>query len=173
MLITGGNGFVGRNLIQKLKTKHQIFNPTSKELDLTDSEQVDKYLRNKYFDYVIHCAVNGGRRNTVDSPYTTYNNLKMFFNLLKNQDRFGILINFASGAEFDRRTEIISTKNNLINSFPIDYYGLSKNIISRIVEGDNFNYFNFRIYGVFGINESEDRFIKANVLKYKQRLLLL
>jgi GDP-L-fucose synthase len=173
ILITGGNGFVGKTLIQKLKVNHQIFAPTSKELDLTDSEQVDKYLRNKYFDYIIHCAISGGRRNQVDSPYTTYNNLLMFFNLLKNQNRFGTLINFASGAEFDRRIEITSTKNNLTNSFPTDYYGLSKNIISRIVEGNNFNYFNFRIYGVFGINESKDRFIKANILKYKQKKDLL
>jgi nucleoside-diphosphate-sugar epimerase len=168
ILITGGNGFVGKNLIKKLKTKHQIFSPTSKELDLTDSVKVDEYLRNKYFDYVIHCAVSGGRRNKVDSPYTTYDNLLMFFNLLKNQDRFGKLINFASGAEFDRRTEINSTKNHLQNSFPVDYYGLSKNVISRIIENID-NYYNFRIYGVFGINEGEDRFIKANILKYKQK----
>jgi GDP-L-fucose synthase len=169
ILITGGNGFVGRNLIKKLKPNYQIFSPTSKELNLIDSVKVDEYLRNKYFDYVIHCAVSGGRRNKEDSPYTTYDNLLMFFNLLKNQDRFGKLVNFASGAEFDRRTEINSIKNYLQKSFPVDCYGLSKNIISRIIEQDKNKFYNFRIYGTFGIDETEDRFIKANVLKYKQK----
>lgn len=169
ILITGGNGFVGRNLINKLKSNHTIFSPSSKELDLTDSVKVDEYLRNKYFDYVIHCAVSGGRRNKIDSPYTTYNNLVMFFNLLKNQDRFGKLINFASGAEYDRRTNINSAKNYLDGSFPIDYYGLSKNIISRIIGQYDDKFYNFRIYGAFGVDETEDRFIKANLLKYKQK----
>jgi GDP-L-fucose synthase len=169
ILITGGNGFIGRNLIKSLNDNHTIFSPNSKELDLTNSNQVDDYLRSKYFDCVIHCAVSGGRRNKLDSPYTTYDNLIMFFNLLKNQDRFGKLINFASGAEFDRRSEINNTKNILKNSFPVDYYGLSKNIISRIIEQDKNKFYNFRIYGAFGIDEAEDRFIKANILKYKQK----
>lgn len=170
ILITGGNGFVGRNIAKSLKNTHNIFTPSSKELDLTNSTQVDDYLRSKYFDLVIHCAVSGGRRNKLDSPYTTYNNLVMFFNLLKNKDRFNRLINFASGAEFDRRTEINSTKNSLLDSFPIDYYGLSKNIISRIIEGSpNINYHNFRIYGAFGEDETEDRFIKSNIIRYKNK----
>jgi GDP-L-fucose synthase len=173
ILVTGGNGFIGRNLIKSLKDTNSIFAPSSKELDLTNSEQVDKYLRNKYFDCVIHCAVSGGRRNKIDSSYTTYDNLVMFFNLLKNQDRFNILINFASGAEFDRRTEINSSKNSIENSFPIDYYGLSKNIISRILENSNIKYHNFRIYGAFGSDEIEDRFIKTNILKYKQKQPLI
>jgi dTDP-4-dehydrorhamnose reductase len=62
ILVTGGSGFIGRSLIKALKEEHDIFSPSSKELDLTSSEAVDKYLRNKYFDWVIHCAIEGGRR---------------------------------------------------------------------------------------------------------------
>ena len=167
ILITGSNGFIGRNLKKSLSQNHKIFSPTSKELDLTNSESVDSYLRNKYFDWVIHCAIEGGRRSIPDSPDTTYNNLKIFFNLFKNRDRFRYLINFASGAEFDRRTEVNSSSNILSNSYPIDYYGMSKNIITRIIESSDEDIFNFRIYGLFGIDEQENRFIKNSINQHK------
>ena len=166
ILVTGGSGFIGRSLIKALKEEHDIFSPSSKELDLTSSEAVDKYLRNKYFDWVIHCAIEGGRRKEQDSPYTTYNNLKMFFNLMNNKDRFGKLINFASGAEFDRTTPINASTNNLLDSYPTDYYGMSKNLISRILQ-DCLHCYNFRVYGVFGADEDDTRFIKSNVKRYK------
>ena len=168
ILITGGNGFIGRNLIKILKQEHEIFSPSSTELDLTDSTAVDNYLRNKYFDWVIHCAISGGRRTKEDSPYVTYNNLKMFFNLMNNQDRFSKFINFASGAEFDRKTAINSQSNHLLSSYPTDYYGMSKNIISRILQ-DCLHCYNFRVYGVFGIDENDNRFIKSNIKRYKNK----
>jgi nucleoside-diphosphate-sugar epimerase len=80
----------------------RVFFPSSTELDLTNSYDVEKYLQNKYFDWVIHCAISGGKRTSEDKADVVYNNLKMFFNLMDNKDRFGKFINFASGAEFDR-----------------------------------------------------------------------
>ena len=61
ILITGGNGFIGRNLIKTLNKEYEIFAPLSSELDLTSTESVEKYFQNKYFDVVIHCAIKGGR----------------------------------------------------------------------------------------------------------------
>jgi len=168
ILITGGRGFIGKSLIKALKQEHEVFTPTSKELDLTDSNAVEKYLRNKYFDWVIHCAIEGGRRKVQDSPYTTYNNLKMFFNLMNNRNRFDRLINFASGAEFNRNSAINSNTNDLLNSYPTDYYGMSKNIISRILQ-DCIKCYNFRVYGVFGADEDDSRFIKSNIKRYKNK----
>tara|TARA_R110000772_G_scaffold100838_3_gene201211 strand:+ start:819 stop:1640 length:822 start_codon:yes stop_codon:yes gene_type:complete len=168
ILITGGKGFIGRNLIKSLKDEHQIFSPSSKELDLTDSISVKKYLQTKYFDWVIHCAIAGGKRKVQDSPTTTYNNLKMFFNLMNSKDRFGKFINFASGAEFDKTTSINNNTNNLLKSYPTDYYGMSKNIISRMLQ-DSINCYNFRIYGVFGKDEDNQRFIKSNIKRYKNK----
>ena len=168
ILITGGSGFIGRNLIKVLKQEHEVFSPSSTDLDLTDSNAVDKYLRSKYFDWVIHCAISGGRRTKEDSPYITYNNLKMFFNLMNNKDRFDRLINFASGAEFNRSSAINSSTNNLLNSYPTDYYGMSKNIISRILQSC-IKCYNFRVYGVFGEDEDDTRFIKSNVKRYKNK----
>jgi nucleoside-diphosphate-sugar epimerase len=45
---------------------------------------------------------------------------------------------------------------------------MSKNIISRIIKSCSRCY-NFRIYGVFGIDEAEDRFIVSNIKRYKNQ----
>ena len=166
ILITGGSGFIGRSLIKSFKENYDVFAPSSKELDLTNSYDIGKYLQNKYFDWVIHCAIDGGKRITEDKEDVAYNNIKMFFNLMNNKDRFGKLINFASGAEFDRTSAINSNTNNLKNSYPTDPYGMSKNVISRIIQ-DCINCYNFRVYSVFGEDEDDTRFIKSNIKRYK------
>ncbi len=168
ILITGGSGFIGKSLIKALNQEHDIFSPSSQELDLTNSHDTKKYLQNKYFDWVIHCAIKGGRRISEDGEDVAYKNLKMFFNLMNSKDRFGKFINFASGAEFDRTSAINSNKNNLLKCYPTDPYGMSKNIISRILQGC-INCYNFRIFGVFGIDEDEQRFIKSNIKRYKNK----
>ncbi|MBT4958427.1 MAG: NAD-dependent epimerase/dehydratase family protein [Flavobacteriaceae bacterium] len=172
ILITGSNGFLGRNISSELKKKHEVYQPSSAKLDFTNSNIVDNYFKDNFFDLVIHCAIIGGRRLVSDSPETTYKNLKMFFNIMRNKDSFSNLINFSSGAEFDRHTIIDDKSNNLFDSFPLDYYGMSKNIISRIIK--NYPYFNLRLYGVFGSNEDDDRFIKMciNKCKSSQKLVI-
>lgn len=165
ILITGGSGFIGRNLIEELSNDYDVFSPSSKELDLLDSNAIELYLRNKYFDYIIHTAGIVSRSNSNHSSDIVYKNLKMFFNLMNNQSRFGKFVNFSSGAEFDRRVDITSS-NILEKSFPVDYYGMSKNIISRILK-ENPNFWNFKAFGVFGKDEIEGGFITSNIKKYK------
>ena len=168
ILITGGNGFVGRNLVKALEKDYDVFSPTSSQLDLTDEKSVEEYLRNKFFDVVIHCAIKGGRRNVEDSAFTLQDNLKMFFNLMNNRSRFDRFINFASGADFDKTKNINMMHHNLEESYPIRPYDMSKNIISRVLK-DCQRCYNFRIYGVFGIDEAEDRFVTSNIKRYKNQ----
>ena len=168
ILITGGSGFIGRSLIKAFKEDYDVFAPSSKELDLTNSYDVEKYLQNKYFDWVIHCAIDGGKRIVDDKADVAYNNLKMFFNLMNSKDRFDKFVNFSSGAEFNKITAINGSSNNLLTSYPTDPYGMSKNIISRMLQNYS-NCYNFRIYGVFGIDEDEQRFIKSNIKRYKNK----
>ena len=168
ILVTGGKGFVGRNLLKSLEKDYKVYSPTSSELDLTNEREVEKYLRNKFFDVVIHCAVKGGRRNIEDSAFTLQDNLKMFFNLMNNKSRFDRFITFASGADFDKTKNVNNNNHTLKESYPTKPYDMSKNIISRVLKECSRCY-NFRIYGVFGIDEAEDRFILSNIKRYKNQ----
>ena len=169
ILITGGNGFVGRNIIKFLGKDYDLYAPTRSQLDLTDEKSVKEYLQNKFFDVVIHCAIKGGRRTTPDTSSTLQDNLKMFFNLMNNKNRFDRLINFSSGADFDKTKNVNINNHNLENSYPIQPYDMSKNIISRIIKSCSRCY-NFRIYGVFGEDEAKDRFIASNIKRYKNQV---
>jgi nucleoside-diphosphate-sugar epimerase len=167
ILITGGNGFVGRNIIKFLGKDYDLYAPTRSQLDLTDPKEVEKYFQNKFFDVVIHCAIEGGRRNVQDTAFILQDNLRMFFNLMNNRDRFDRFINFSSGADFDKTKHININNHNLEKSYPIQPYDMSKNIISRVLKNSPRCY-NFRVYGVFGIDEAEDRFITSNLKRYKE-----
>ena len=95
ILVTGANGFVGRNLAAAL-TEHEVTKLTRQIVDLTNRKAVDEYFKDKSFDVVLHCAMVGGRRYLSDGSEVLYKNLAMFYNLLAHQDKFGKIINFGS-----------------------------------------------------------------------------
>jgi nucleoside-diphosphate-sugar epimerase len=150
ILITGANGYIGKFLSSKLKD-HDIFTPTSKSVDFTNKEQVDKLFNShKYFDLVIHCAVKGGSRLHQDSLDVLDDNLRMYFNLLDYRDKYNRFITFGSGAEI------------YMSDSP---YGLSKKVIAKSIL-DQYNFYNIRIFGLFGEGELDTRFIKGNLQRY-------
>jgi GDP-L-fucose synthase len=150
VLITGGNGYIAKSLYKSLDNSTSI---TRKDFDLTDRHATNKWFEGKYFDVIIHTAVKGGSRLLVDGGNVFYENIQMFYNLLNNKHCFGKLINFGSGAEL---------------GIPNNPYGLSKNIISRIIDSEP-HFYNIRIYGVFDENELDTRFIKNNIKRYINR----
>ena len=147
ILITGGNGYIAKSLASKLDNVTSI---TRKDFDLTDRKSADDWFYGRYFDVVIHTAIKGGSRLKKDNSDAFYQNIQMFYNLLNNKHCFGKLLSFGSGAEL---------------GMPTDPYGLSKNVISKIIDNEN-NFYNVRIYGVFDENELDTRFIKSNIKRY-------
>ena len=149
ILITGGNGYIAKSLYKGLKNCN-ITSITRKDFDLTNREATNKWFENKYFDVVIHTAVVGGSRLKKDDGNIFYQNIQMFYNLLNNKHCFHKLLSFGSGAELN---------------IPHDPYGLSKNVISKIINNED-NFYNIRIYAVFDENELNTRFIKSNIKRY-------
>ena len=154
ILVTGKNGYIGSSIINKLKAyNYNITGVGREDFDLTDRKSTNTYFDCKKFDVIIHTAICGGSRLVHDGNDVLSNNIKMFYNLLNNQDKFGQLINFGSGAELNNP------------SLP---YGLSKAIIWDVIK-NNSKLNNIRIFGVFDENELDTRFIKTCLKKYKNK----
>jgi GDP-L-fucose synthase len=148
ILITGSKGYIGTALYNALQRKHEVVGLGKKDLDLTNLNQVKEFLKNKYFDVVIHCAITGGNRLDIDNSNILDNNLKMFYNLVECESNFGKLIHFGSGAE----------KQNT-------FYGLSKKVINESIKNKD-KFYNIRILAVFDENELVTKFVKTNIFNY-------
>jgi nucleoside-diphosphate-sugar epimerase len=167
ILITGANGFIGRNLTKLLDANNIIETVSRKELDLLDSENVKEFFNGKHYNLVIHTAVEGGRRTIPDGEEMVYRNVLMIYNLLENQDSFDRMITFGSGAELDRRYNI-NLETDINRRYPIDFYGMSKSIINKPCQVEP-KLYNFRIFNCFASDESPDRMIRVNVEKYLRK----
>tara|TARA_R100000664_G_scaffold11804_1_gene19062 strand:+ start:3225 stop:4061 length:837 start_codon:yes stop_codon:yes gene_type:complete len=164
ILVIAENSFLAKQIKDYFfNSEYDLCFSTRKDFDLTSAEQTRKFFNIRYYDVVINCAINGGVRGREDTLQDFLNNIQMFKNLVDNRDAFGKLINFGSGAEFDRASEISDcSENEIYEKNPKDYYGLSKNIITKeIYKYDKL--FNIRIFGCFGIYEKESRFLKTNI----------
>ena len=173
ILITGGKGFIANEIYNKLKYKYDIYNPCRDELNLLDKNNIKKYFENNIiYDLVIHTAIKGGSRLQNDLIDIFYHNLKMFYNLLEYKNKFLKLINFSSGAIYNRNFDI-NGENDILTSNPDDYYGFSKNIIDRLILNID-NFYNIRIFNVFSKNEKESRFIKTciNNINEKKNIII-
>ena len=167
ILLTGGNGFIGKNIQASfLAEKYEIVAPRSFELNLADTAQVDDYFKTHSFDVVLHAATKPGHRNAQDPTNLFYTNIRMFENLVRHTDKFGKLINFGSGAIYD-----IAADNHLVNEDQIglrcgkDDHSFCKYVIHKRIENLQ-NTVDLNIFGIFGPHEDwEIRFISNAICK--------
>ena len=84
ILITGGNGFIAKNLFEQLNDKYSITSVNHQELDLFDSSNVSDYLKRGKFNIIVHTSTYDAapKHSTKDQTKVLENNLRMFFNLL-------------------------------------------------------------------------------------------
>src|SRR4030042_4244329 len=136
ILITGGNGFIGKNLNEYLLQKrYKVFSPPHSKLELLDEQKVTSYLQKNKIDIVIHCANVGGSRNTVGIPDVVYKNLRMFFSIVKNIDTLEKVIHLGSGAVYDHSRKLIKVQGCYFDErIPSDDYGFAKYVCSKYIE---------------------------------------
>ena len=155
ILLTGGSGFVGRNLLEHLSRDHELLAPTHAELDLADNRAVDAWFGANEVDAVVHGAVRPGHRAAADPARQLWSNLRMFFNIVRNSDRFGRLVFLSSGAAYDTRDALVRVSEDRLGvSVPDDDHGLSKYTIARYLEAlgpqAQPSVVELRLFGVFG-----------------------
>ena len=88
IFITGHNGMVGSSLVEYLGKKgfKKIITKNRKNLDLTNSYEVNKFIKNTKPDFVINCAgkVGGILANSKDPLNFLMVNIDIQLNLLRS-----------------------------------------------------------------------------------------
>jgi len=105
VLVTGGNGMVGRNFINVAANKgYDVIAPTRRELDLTVQTEVSSYFNDCEPDLVLHCAgLVGGIQANISAPYDfCVKNLLMGCNVVDSAVRAGVknLLNLGSSCMY-------------------------------------------------------------------------
>ena len=169
ILITGGFGFLGTNLILKLiknksfdiyilsKTlKKKFKNKKNLKIIQLDIAKKKKYFKfNQDFDYVINLAGNIDHKNksqTFKAHYIGVKNLLKFINLKELK----LLIQIGSSLEYGR---INSPHKESFKCKPISHYGKAKFFASEFVKKKLKKYLILRPYQIYGPYQKKDRLI--------------
>jgi len=169
ILITGGEGFLAKNIQEHFENIYEIHSFSSSELNLLDFDQVEYKLKEGKYDIILHTANYDitSKISTKDPSKVVENNLKMFFNLFKCKDLYNKLINFGSGAEYGQTYWVPKMDETFFNNYIlIDTYGFSKYVIANFIENYKNNFYNFRIFAIFGKYENyHNRFISNAICR--------
>src|SRR6266568_665943 len=166
VLLLGGTGFVGKNILEQLSSKYRLIAPTHKELDLLNEADVRAFFSKTKPDIIIYAVNLGGTRKKRDSSLLFSQNLRMFFNVVRCNNYFKKMIFLGSGAEYDKRNPLVKIKEtDFDKNVPADEYGYYKYICSKFIEQSD-NIINLRIFGLFGKYEDyQIRFISNAIAK--------
>jgi len=167
ILLTGGSGFIGRNILESfLSDKYHILAPSSRELNLPDEKSVDAYFESHQIDIVVHSAVKPGHRNAKDFSDLFYTNTRMFFNLERHKEEYEKMLVIGSGAIYDSRNyRPKMQEEEWCTHIPADEHGYCKYVCEKVIE-KSFNVYDLRVFGIFGKYEDYAiRFISNAICK--------
>lgn len=160
VLLTGGSGFIGRNIKDHLSEICELYTPTRQELNLLDEQAVQDYLQYRQIDIVVHAANPNPVKNVVDKQDAMFeDSMRGFMNLFHAQKYYEKMYTLGSGAEYDKsRDMVLIPEKEVGRSIPHDSYGLAKYIMNQLTEGSE-KHCNLRIFACYGSTDHESKFI--------------
>lgn len=166
IFLTGGSGFIGKNILEQLGDKYIFLSPSRKELNLLDTGLTENFCRTHRPEIIIHSAKFGGTRKVPNTPSTAEINTRMFFNLVRNGQYCKKMIFLGSGAEYDVARPLARVKEDEFDQVvPSDSYGFYKYLCSKYIEKAD-RIINLRLFGIYGKYEDyELRFISNAICK--------
>jgi GDP-L-fucose synthase len=158
VVVTGGNGFLGKHLVAKIKTKNpkSIFIPSSSEYDLRKYEDCLKVA--KKGDVIIHLAANvGGIGYNREFPATLYDdNILMgtFMMMAAREAKVKKYVALATICAYPKFTPVPFKEENLWMGYPEETnapYGLAKKM--QLVQSEAYrSQYKFNSICLFPVN---------------------
>lgn len=160
VLITGGTGFVGRNVAPHLQSYCDLFVPSRYDLNLYNECEVRDYIIENKIEVVFHCANPNPVKNALDHADTQFeDSIRMFLNLYRAEQHYHMMYTLGSGAEYNKSLEIVSVREEEeFRSVPSDSYGLAKYTMNQIIHQSK-KQCNLRLFGCYGPTDHESKFI--------------
>lgn len=160
ILVTGGSGFVGNYVIEKLLEKgiseKNIVVPRSRDLDLRKQDVCSQVVHG--IDIVIHLAANvGGIGYNQKYPGSLfYDNLVMGVHLMEESRKAGVekFVGIATICAYPKFTPVPFKENDLWNGYPEETnapYGLAKKML--LVQAQSYRQqYGFNAITLFPVN---------------------
>lgn len=167
ILLTGGSGFIGKNIKNSFLSKeYNILAPSSNDLNLLDQKSVSNFFEKNKIDFIIHSACKPSHRNAKDLNKIFYSDMLMFLNLVNQHKYFKKMIVLSSGAIYDQRFDIKKVKeDDYKKRLPIDEHALFRWLAADYIKQSK-KIIELRIFGIFGQFEDYSiRFISNLICK--------
>lgn len=138
VMVTGGKGFLGSFLVEKLKDKgcQNIFIPRVEDYDLVNMDPVMEAYKDGNPDIVIHLAavVGGIGANRENPGKFFYDNLMMGVQLMEigRQKKIEKFVALGTICSYPKNTSVPFKEENLWNGYPEETnapYGLAKKML--------------------------------------------
>jgi len=134
IFLTGGTGFLGRVVKQKLIEAQvaDVFAPSSREYDLREINAIQQAFHDSEADVVIHLAavVGGIGANRENAGKFFYDNAMMGIQLMEEARQYGIekFVSVGTICSYPKHTQVPFKEDDLWNGYPEEtnaLYGLA------------------------------------------------
>jgi len=153
--IVGAGGLVGSEFARKLSPHHEVLCFTHSDLDITDSEAVNRVILNSRPELIINCAVLGVDACELNPSLARSVNVAGAENLAKAANAVAAeFVHLSSNYVFDGDRSRDSTYTIKDEPLPINIYGQTKLAGERAVSGATERCFIIRTSWVFGAGKN-------------------